>query len=339
MLISWNTTRQCHLRCRHCYRDAGQKEARELSTEEGRVLLDEIARCGFQMIIFSGGEPLLRADICELTAHARGLGLRPVFGTSGTTLSREVARELKKAGALCMGISLDSAGETVHDELRRVPGSWRSAVEGMENCRAEGLEFQVHTTVVESNYEEFERITNLAASLGARAHHVFFLVPTGRALDMEQEALRRKKYERLLHRILEKQKEVPLELKPTCAPQFMRIAAQKGIKLRFSRGCLAGTAYCCITPNGDVNPCPYLPLKVGNVLDTPFSRIWEESEVFQRLRAGPLGEKCGSCRYLELCSGCRARAYYYYDGDYMAQDPWCLYRSAAAKEEPVGPDR
>ncbi len=291
MLISWNTTRKCHLRCRHCYRDAGEKDARELSTEEGKKLLNEIAHSGFKIIIFSGGEPLLRDDILELTSHAHGLGLRPVFGTTGTNITREMARLLKKAGALRMGISLDSSDEDIHDELRQVPGSWRKAVEGMKNCLAEGLEFQVHTTVVENNYNEFERITDFSVELGAMAHHVFFLVPTGRALDMEQEALRRKKYEKLLHRILDKQKNVSLELKPTCAPQFMRIAAQKGMLTRFSRGCLAGTAYCCITPNGDVNPCPYLPVKVGNVLETPFPQIWQENEVFKRLRSEKLGGK------------------------------------------------
>ncbi len=337
MLISWNTTRQCHLRCRHCYRDAGEKDERELSTAEGRKLLHEIALCGFKIIIFSGGEPLLREDILELTAHARNLGLRPVFGTTGTTITPEIARELKKAGAVRLGISLDSAAEEVHDELRQVPGSWHRALEGMENCRLEGLEFQVHTTVVEKNYGEIESITDLSVEIGAAAHHVFFLVPTGRARDMEEEALRQRKYEKMLHRILEKQKEVPIELKPTCAPQFMRIAAVKGLEMRFSRGCLAGTAYCCITPGGDVNPCPYLPLKAGNVLEVPFQRIWRESAIFNRLRSETLGGKCGRCRYRDICSGCRARAHYY-EGDYMAGDPWCLYR-APLKEKAVGPDR
>lgn len=338
MLVSWNTTRQCHLNCRHCYRDAGEKDARELSTEEGKTLLDEISRCGFQLVIFSGGEPLLRNDILELTAHARGLGLRPVFGTSGTMLTREKARELKEAGAMRMGISLDSAEAPIHDDLRRVPGSWKAALQGMENCRAVGLEFQVHTTVVESNVEEFERIADLSVKLGAAAHHVFFLVPTGRAVSMEKEALRQRQYEKLLHRIMEKQTRVPIELKPTCAPQFMRIAAVKGMETRFSRGCLAGTAYCCITPGGDVNPCPYLPLKAGNVLETPFSSLWRGSELFQTLRRGEMGGKCGHCEFGDTCSGCRARAYYYH-GNMMAEDPWCLYRPREQEEKRRGFNR
>lgn len=312
--------------CRHCYRDAGEKEYNELSTEEGKKLLDEIARAGFKIMIFSGGEPLMRGDIYELVQHARKLGMRPVFGTNGTLITREVACQLKDAGATGIGISLDSLDAKKHDELRGMDGAWQQALSGMENCRAVGLPFQVHTTVFDWNDHEFEAITDEAVKRGAVAHHVFFLVPTGRGKDMVTEALEQQRYERLLHRIMSKQKEVPIELKPTCAPQFMRIAKQKGLDMRFTKGCLAGTSYCCITPKGDVHPCPYWPLKVGNVRETPFSEIWRTNELFQELREAKLGGHCGTCRYADICGGCRARAYYYEDRDYMAADPWCLFR-------------
>ena len=116
-----------------------------------------------------------------------------------------------------------------------------------------------------------------------------------------------------------------MEIKPTCAPQFMRIAAQKDMDLRFTKGCLAGTAYCVIIPNGDVNPCPYLPVKVGNVRETPFSQLWRDSPVLATLREAKVGGACGACKYQAICGGCRARAYYYADGDFMAEDPWCTY--------------
>jgi len=331
MIISWNTTRECHLKCKHCYRDAGIKDNVELSTAEGKSLIDEIARAGFKILILSGGEPLLRKDIFELCSYAKQVGIRPVFGTSGTTITPEVAVKLKESGAACMGISLDSAEPDIHDEFRQVPGAWEKALAGMENCRKAGLPFQIHTTVVEQNYQEFETITDLAVRQGAIAHHIFFLVPTGRGKDIEADALREKQYEQLLHRILKKQKTVDIELKPTCAPQFMRIARQMNMSMRFSRGCLAGTAYCCITPNGDVQPCPYLPLKVGNALDTPFSEIWKDAELFQELRTEKFEGKCGNCNYKDVCSGCRARAYYYTGGNYMAEDPWCLYRRGIAQ--------
>jgi len=336
MIISWNTTRQCHLKCKHCYRDAGAREQGELTFSEGQALIAEIAKAGFKILILSGGEPLLREDIFDLTSCAKAAGLRPVFGTTGTTITPEVARKLKDSGAACIGISLDSAGHAIHDEFRQVPGSFDAAIEGMKNCRALGLPFQVHTTVVEQNYEEFEAITDLAVSLGAVAHHVFFLVPTGRAKDIEVEALREKQYEQLLHRILKKQRQVDIELKPTCAPQFMRIARQMGIQMRFTRGCLAGTAYCCILPSGEVHPCPYLPAKVGDVRETPFSEIWRNAEMFRQFRSDLFGGKCGTCNHKDVCSGCRARAYYYTGGDHMAEDPWCLYRRGLASDAKKG---
>ena len=338
MIISWNTTKRCHLKCQHCYRDAGEQETRELTTQEGKQLIEEIHKAGFKILIFSGGEPLLREDIYELVAHASHLGLRPVLGTAGTTITRGIARKLKASGALRLGISLDSVRPEVHDAFRQTPGSFREAIQGMKNCRAEGLDFQIHTTIVEQNDHEFEAITDFAVELGARAHHVFFLVPTGRAVNIEKEGIRRKQYEQLLHRIMDKQQEVEIELKPTCAPQFMRVAEMKGLNMRFTRGCLAGTAYCCITPGGDVNPCPYLPYKVGNVLETPFDQIWAQSEMFNELRSMKFSGKCGECDYLKTCSGCRARAYYYTDKDYMAEDPWCLYQPREKVQGQVNSD-
>lgn len=332
MLVSWNTTNACNLTCRHCYRDAGARMEEELSTSEAASLIDEIARARFKIMIFSGGEPLLRPDIYELVGYAARKGLRPVFGTNGTLITGSVAEKLKQAGALAMGISLDSTEPEQHDRFRGVPGAWQAAVEGMEACRKAGLPFQIHTTVVEWNYEQVEALTDLAVRMGAVAHHVFFLVPTGRAVNMEEESLRAEQYERLLHRLMKKQREVPIEVKPTCAPQFMRIAAQMGLKLRFQKGCLAGTGYCIISPKGDVQPCAYLNMPVGNVRETPFSLIWQNNPVFKRLRTGGYGGGCGSCNYRNICGGCRARAYFYH-GDYMAEDPWCLYRKG---KKPTG---
>jgi putative heme d1 biosynthesis radical SAM protein NirJ2 len=326
MIISWNTTRECNLRCRHCYRDAGTKEHGELTTQEGKELLAEIAKSGFKILIFSGGEPLMRFDIFQLVEHARKLGLRPVFGSNGTLITRGVAQRLKDAGAAGIGISLDSLDAQKHDNLRGMKGAWRQALAGMDNCRAVGLPFQIHTTVFDWNDHEFEAIADAAVERGAAAFHIFFLVPAGRGKDMAAEVLEQQRYERLLHRIIAHQQVVPIELKPTCAPQFMRIAQQQGVNLRFTKGCLAGTAYCCITPQGDVHPCPYWPMKIGNVRETAFSEIWQNNAVFRSLREDSLGGYCGHCRYAAICGGCRARSYYYENGDYMAADPWCLFR-------------
>lgn len=325
MIISWNTTNACNMYCDHCYRDAGCKADEELSTAEAKVLLAQIAKAGFKIMIFSGGEPLTRPDIVELARYASSLGLRPVFGTNGTLITLEMAQRLKEAGVMGMGISLDSMDIQKHDEFRRFPGAWEGAVQGMRYCRETGLPFQIHTTIMDWNVQEIENITDFAVQEGAVAHHFFFLVPTGRAVSIEEESLRAHAYEETLTRILKKQQEVAIELKPTCAPQFMRIARQMGMNLRFGRGCLAGTAYCIINPKGQVQPCAYLNLPVGDVRQTPFDEIWHTNEVLQKLRTLEYQGGCGSCEYKRLCGGCRARAAYYHEGDYMAEEPWCLY--------------
>ena len=326
MIISWNTTRQCNLLCKHCYRASdAERDPDELNTEEGFGLLDEIAKAGFKIMVLSGGEPLMREDIYDLIAHGKGLGLRTVLGSNGTLIDHEVAQRLKDAGTARVGISLDSVQPDKHDEFRSCEGAWEKSIAGMKHCRDVGLPFQLHTTVTERNYDEVLEMTDLAVDLGAAGHHIFFLVPTGRGKDLAEESLQAAQYERLLNRILEKQQSVEIELKPTCAPQFMRIAKRKGMNMRFTKGCLAGTSYCVIIPNGDVHPCPYLPIKVGNVRETPFSDIWANAEMFKTLRENDLKGKCGTCDCKEICGGCRARAYYYADGDFMAEEPWCAY--------------
>ena len=294
-IVSWNTTNNCNMYCAHCYRDAGCKAEDELSTEEAKKRLREIAKAGFKIMIFSGGEPLTRPDIVELVKYASDLGLFPVFGTNGTLITLEMAKVLKEAGARGMGISLDSLDKEKHDKFRAFPGGWDGAVQGMKNCREVGLPFQIHTTVMDWNQQELEAMTDFAVEIGAKAHHFFFLVPTGRAATIEEESLRAEQYEDVLTRIMKKQQEVDIELKPTCAPQFLRIADQLGIKTRFHRGCLAGLSYCIISPRGKVQPCAYLNMELGDVHDTPFDEIWNNSEVLKKLRTLEYSGGCGSC--------------------------------------------
>lgn len=325
MIISWNTTNNCNMYCDHCYRDAGVKSIEELTTREAEALIEEIVKAGFKIMIFSGGEPLMREDIFHLISYAKKLGLRPVMGTNGTLINLDVAQRLKNIGVMGVGISLDSMELSKHDQLRRYPNAWQEAVEGMKNCRTVDLPFQIHTTVMGWNNTELESLTDLAVELGAVAHHFFFLVPTGRGANIEEESLRAEEYESVITRIMEKQKQVDIELKPTCAPQFMRIAKQMGLNLRFGRGCLAGTSYCIVSPVGQVQPCAYLNLELGNVKDTPFSEIWRNNSTLQRLRTLEYSGDCGACSFKSSCGGCRARASYYNEGDYMAEEPWCLY--------------
>lgn len=324
MLISWNTTQACNIRCLHCYRDAGDGLRDELTTAEGKKLLDEAFACGFRIFVFSGGEPLLRPDLAELVAYAKFLGLRPVLGTNGILLTPEKAAELKEAGLAAAGISVDSLSAEKHDWFRQSSGAWEATVAGIRACKAVGLPFQIHTTVMDWNEAETLDITDLAVEWGAVAHHIFFLVPTGRGGDIQDRSLPAVRQEALLAKILAKQRQVKIELKPTCAPQFMRIAAQQGMKLRFTKGCIAGTAYCVILPNGDLQPCPYFPVKAGNIRESGFASLWRTSPLLLDLRNSGLHGQCGACAYQNACGGCRARAWHHSGGDYLAEDPYCI---------------
>lgn len=320
MIVSWNTTNKCNMHCSHCYRDAGKENKEELTTEEGKKLLDGIAAAGFRMMIFSGGEPLMRKDIFELIEYASKLGLIPVLGSNGVLITLEMAKKLKEAGAKSVGISLDSLNGEKHNNFRGYENAWKETVQGMKNCKEAGLKFQIHTTVMKWNKEEILDITDFAVKIGASAHHIFFLVPTGRGSEIEAEALNPKEYEELLYNIMRKQQEVSIELKPTCAPQFVRVAESLGVKTRFKRGCLAGISYCIVSPKGDVQPCAYLMEIVGNVKKTPFNYIWNNSEIFKNLRTLNYKGNCGLCEHKESCGGCRARAAYYNNGDYMESE-------------------
>lgn len=326
MIVSWMTTNRCNLTCKHCYQDASpDATASELTCEEARALIDGIARAGFKIMIFSGGEALMRPDIYELVEYAASRGLRPVFGTNGTLITPAVARRLKDAGAAAMGISLDSLDAAKHDDFRGLEGAWDATVAGMRACREAGLPFQLHTTVLDWNEDEIVDITDFAVAEGAIAHYVFFLIPVGRGRYLNDTALKVAANERLLRRIMAKQAEVGIDVKPTCAPQFTRVAKQLGVETRFERGCLAGLTYCIVSPEGVVRPCAYMLEEAGSVRDRPFDEIWADAPVFERLRGRTYGGTCGACAYREGCGGCRARAAYYHDGDYLAQDDYCAY--------------
>jgi putative heme d1 biosynthesis radical SAM protein NirJ2 len=328
MIVSWLTTNRCNLKCQHCYQDADTLEAStatELKTDEAKTLIDQIAAAGFKIMIFSGGEPLLRPDIFELVAYASSKGLRPVFGTNGMLITLEVAQKLKEAGAAAMGISLDSLDEAKHNRFRGDSDAYRLAIQGMENCKAAGLPFQIHTTIVDWNKDELLDIIDFAVEKGAIAHQPFFLIPVGRGEYIAETSIEVLENEELIAKIMRKSTEVPISVKPTCAPQFVRIAEQMDIDTRFSRGCLAGLTYCIINPDGIVQPCAYMKQEAGNVRTQGFDEIWATSPVFQTLRTEAYADPCGSCDYKQGCGGCRARAAYYHEGDFMAADEYCAH--------------
>jgi radical SAM protein with 4Fe4S-binding SPASM domain len=325
-ILSWNTTNRCNLKCAHCYMDALDREGpSELSTEEGMRLIDDIASLSKCILVLSGGEPLLREDICELARHARSRGLRVVMGTNGTLITEAKARDLISSGVARVAISLDGCDAAVHDSLRGVEGAFEAAVQGARACSRAGLEFQVNATVTPANFRSIPEMIGRAKDLGAAEFHLFFLVPTGRGTHLKD--ITPSEYEEMLTRLLTLEDEVGMRIKPTCAPMYMRVSKQKGGKAqeRYTRGCLAGLTYCRISPEGGVYPCPYLPIQVGSVRERSFSEVWADAPFFQQLRDfASLKGKCGRCEFVDVCGGCRARAFAL-TGDPLKPDPWCVY--------------
>lgn len=226
-----------------------------------------------------------------------------------------------------MGISLDSLDPQKHDSFRVVDGAFDRTMEGMKNCTALGLPFQIHTTVMDWNQDEILDIIDFAIEQKAMAVYLFFLVPVGRGEFIKESAVESAAYEQLLRKIMRKQKEIEIPIKPTCAPQFTRVASQLGVKLdkRFSRGCLAGLTYCIVSPTGMVRPCAYMMEDAGNIRKQSFDEIWKTSPLFQSLRTREYEGSCKHCSYNDICGGCRARAAYYHGGNILAEDTYCIY--------------
>jgi len=343
LVISWNVTRKCNLKCSHCYINATKEELRgELTTEEAKRLMDQISDVSRPLLILSGGEPLLREDIYDLIRYGASKGFRMGLGSNGSLLDEVVARKLRDAGIKTVSISLDSSIPEKHDEFRGVEGSWQKAVKAVKALKQNGVLVQVNTTVTQQNHGEIDEIMSLAEQIGVENFHLFFLVPTGRGAKIAD--ISPAQYEGMIKSTFAKTMNHSLNVRPSCAPQFMRIAKDLGLDMRqWIRGCIAGLYYCRVYPNGDITPCPYLPVKLGNIREKSFSEIWFNSEVFTNLRdPKKLKGKCGSCDYQSLCGGCRARAYGlssdFIDfcgdlhepaelkGDYLAEDPWCVYQ-------------
>lgn len=343
-IISWNITLRCPLKCFHCYVDACDKEATGvLTTEEAFGVIDQIRATGTPVVVLSGGEPLFREDIYAIARYGTEQGLRMVMGTSGYLIDQKTAVKLKEAGIRAVAISLDSKDPSTHDSFRGLVGVWERAVKAIGYCRDAGISVQINMSVMRSEISEVEELIGLGTSLGVRDYQLFFPVPTGRARQIEPRSP--EEYEELIRQILIRYRDSDLNIRPTCAPQFRRIANDLGItKPAWGRGCLAGITYCRIFANGDVTPCPYLPVSAGNVRTTSFFEIWNNSPLFIALRdPDRLTGKCGRCGFKTTCGGCRARAYRREDaasplwcdglatpdtlkGECCGEDPWCPYQ-------------
>ncbi len=333
-LIAWELTRSCNLACSHCRASSKHKPyPDELTAGECFKLIDDIVSFGKPIIILTGGEPLLRKDIFEIIGYGKKKGLVMVMAPNGTLLNDENIRKIIDSGIKRISVSLDGPDAVSHDNLRQVPGAFKKACEGIEKARNAGLEFQINTTVTKRNIKALPDIMNLAKRLGAKAHHIFLLVPTGRAKEMTSEELSAPEYEEALKFLAREKKNSSLEIKITCAPHFNRVLLQDhacGAPALTGRGCMGGVGFCFISHIGDVQPCGYLELKCGNVRKEGLKKVWFDSEIFNNIRNWALYKgKCGICEFKAVCGGCRARAYAKY-GDYLREEPYCSYEPKLA---------
>jgi AdoMet-dependent heme synthase len=338
-LVAWEVTRTCNLKCVHCRASAQDRPyENELSTEESFRLLDDIATVASPIIILTGGEPLLRSDIFDIAAYGNDKGFRMTMAVNGTLLTPEIVKKMIGSGIQRISVSLDGSTASSHDAFRQVQGAFDGALRGLAFARDGGLDFQINTTITQTNLHELPAIQEMVVSLGAVAHHIFLLVPMGRGKDLAEQGISAEEYEKTLHWFYEQKDQVPLQLKATCAPHYYRIlrqrAKEEGREVNMqtfgldamTRGCLGGTAFVFISHVGQVQPCGYLELDCGNVREKTFSEIWKDSEIFQNLRDHKKYEgKCGGCEYVRVCGGCRARAYES-TGNYLAEEPLCLYQ-------------
>jgi radical SAM protein with 4Fe4S-binding SPASM domain len=366
--VSWNLTQRCNLECAHCYMSAhaGADTRGELDTGECRRVIDEIARVNPNVfLILTGGEPLLRRDIFEVAGYASAKGFTTVLGTNGVLLREREARRMREHGVLGASISLDSTERVKHDAFRRLPGAWDGAVRATRVLTDAGLDFSLHMSVTDWNVAEVPAMIDLARELGAKVLNFFFLVRTGRGQDLTD--IDAAAYERILtylakvqgvgegplsfgRRLLGMGGRQPAEkfedpwstpvgradgllIRAKCAPHFRRILYEMNpaspLLKNYAHGsCPAGKYYCRITPTGDVTPCPYMPVSVGNLRGAAFDELWRTAPAFDALREPKLGGRCGACEFSKVCGGCRCRAYATY-GDFLAEDPACGYQPGA----------
>ena len=346
-LVVWDTTKGCNLHCKHCYANAGKFAEDELTTEQRKEVIDQLDKAGVVAVAFSGGEPIIRKDFFEIVKYTHEKGMYVSVASNGTLITKEVAKKLKESGVDYIEISLDHTNPKIHDEFRGLKGAWERTVKGIKNCVEAGIYTCIATTATKYNYDDIPNMVKLAEKLKVNRLIVFNFVPTRRGKDIVEADITPEEREKLMNFLYDKLEENNgIEVFSTC-PAYARISIEhvnsgKGgdvapthfanVKLQgravaladFIGGCGAGRNYCSIEHNGDIQPCVFIPIKVGNVLKDGFENVWKNNELLNKLRDRELLKgDCGSCPYKYVCGGCRARAYAI-NGDILSSDPGCV---------------
>ncbi|MDI7277117.1 MAG: radical SAM protein, partial [Anaerolineae bacterium] len=292
-----------------------------------------------RMMAFTGGEPLVRADLFELLAYSQALGFTNTMATNATLIDDAVARRLRRLGLVIAAVSLDGFDAATHDYVRNQPGSFEAALQGMRALRRAGILLHVNITAMEYNIDQLPRLMALIEELGTGILLMYQLVPVGRGRRIGRAALDLGANERLIRFMAEAQRTTRAIMEPVAGPQYWPFLLQRanirgGLRLRLAEavfhGCSAGRGFIYIKPNGEVWPCPFIEVSCGNVREAPFSHIYASAPILKALREREkrLEGRCGECEYRRLCGGCRGRAWAV-TGNYLAEDPSCFIHSEA----------
>jgi radical SAM protein len=355
-IVIWEVTQACELACVHCRACAQPlRNALELSTEEGRRLIDEVAGLEAPVFVLTGGDPLKRPDIYELVRYANQRGVRTSLTPSATPLlTRDAIATLKQCGLARLAISLDGPSAEIHDNFRRVPGSYDRTLQAVHWAREIGLSAQINTTITRHNLSYLDAIIALMERLDIALWSVFFLVPTGRGQSID--LISAEEFEQVFEKLYQTSKRVSFDIKSTEAQHYRRFLLQKrtverkhsipatavfgaqaadGIG-RAPRGINDGKGFVFISHLGEVFPSGFLPVSAGNVRRYSLAQLYRESPLFRALRnSRNLQGKCGACEFREVCGGSRARAFAL-TGDVFAEEPCCVYQPRQKAPEEQG---
>ena len=352
-VVIWETTQACDLACVHCRACAQPvRSALELSTDEAKRLIDEVAALEAPVFVLTGGDPLKRPDIFELVEYASTHGVRISLTPSATPLlTREAILRLKQCGLARLAISLDGPMAAIHDAFRRVPGSYDWTLQAVRWAREIGLPVQINTTITRHNLRHLDSIVALLERLDIVLWSVFFLVPTGRgsAIDL----ISAEEFEQVFEKLYQTSQRVKFDIKSTEAQHYRRFLLQRrtqdkrnGTRVptmlgmstpdgigRAPRGINDGKGFVFISHLGEVFPSGFLPVAAGNVRKQSLTELYRYSPLFVSLRdSANLKGKCGVCEFREVCGGSRARAYAL-TGDVFAEEPRCIWQPKARNQD------
>lgn len=343
--IAWEITRACAYACVHCRADAQHhRDPRELSTEEAKRLIERLASFeNHPILIFTGGDPMMRPDLCELVAYAAERGLRCSLTPTATALpTRERLEQVHAAGIRRVALSLDAPRPAIHDEFRKVQGSWQRTMDTLHRAHDVGLAVQVNTTVAKHNVDILHEMVPFVQQVGAVQWSVFFLVPTGRA--MAEQMISAEQHEKVFNWLYDLAQDAPFDIKSTAAPMYRRVAIERKKAMandapvtfqsagfqyadglhRPTKGVNDGNGFLFISHIGEIQPSGFLPVTAGDVRSDDIVDIYRNHPIFKDLR-NPDKYKgvCGTCEYRHVCGGQRGRAYGL-TGDYLESDPACV---------------